>query len=48
VSASGEVATLDMTLTVGKKFTDEKDGERNATDTGSAYIVLDVSKTFSL
>lgn len=55
VSASGEVATLDMTLTVGKKFGQEVDGKKNAVvdgerlkDTGTGYIVLDVSKTFSL
>lgn len=48
VSASGEVATLDMTLSVGKKFTQETDGETSGADTGTGYIVLDVSKTFSL
>ena len=48
VSASGEVATLDMTLSVGKKFTQEADGETAGSDAGTGYIVLDVSKTFSL
>ncbi|MCY4045017.1 MAG: TorF family putative porin [Cellvibrionales bacterium] len=53
ISASGEVATLDMTLTVGKKFGVEQDGKNyvdgeRVTDTGTGYIVLDVSKTFSL
>ena len=48
VSASGEVASLDMALTVGSKFMGE-DADGNDLDTSSdAYIVLDISKTFSL
>ena len=48
VSASGEVASLDMALTVGSKFMGE-DADGNDLDTSAdAYIVLDISKTFSL
>lgn len=48
VSASGEVASLDMALTVGSKFMGE-DADGNDIDTSAdAYIVLDISKTFSL
>ncbi len=59
ISASGEVATMDMTLSIGKKFDQNMDGDTadakefqaglsKAKDTGTGYIVLDVSKTFSL
>ena len=48
VSASGEVASLDMALTVGSKFMGE-DADGNDINTSTdAYIVLDISKTFSL
>ncbi len=48
ISAGGEIATLDMSVTLGKKFSQKDKSGKTTADTGTGYIVLDVSKTFSL
>lgn len=47
LSASGEVAGLDMGLTLGRKF-NSKDAAGDDADNGRAYLFLDISKSFSL
>ncbi|NRB38388.1 MAG: hypothetical protein HRU20_07955 [Pseudomonadales bacterium] len=45
-SAGGEVATLDMSVSVGRNF-GIKNGGASVGSSGTEYIVLDVSKSFS-
>lgn len=46
LSAGGEVATLDMAVSVGRNF-GIKNGGVDVGSSGTEYIVLDVSKTFN-
>lgn len=47
VSASGEVSGLDMGITIGRTF-DVKDSNGDDDEAGDGYIVLDISKGFTL
>ena len=46
LSTGGEVATLDVSLSYGRKFGIKEDGE-DVSDSGTDYFVLDISKSFS-